>query len=48
MPSVPVMTHCMDQKFVQLSILLIDLVVGTYRFSNHARLEAFVIQTNFN
>ena len=37
------------QKFtnllVQLSIFLIDLFVGTYRLSSHARLEAFVIQT---
>jgi hypothetical protein len=37
------------QKFtyllVQLSILLIDLSVGTYRLSSHARLGAFVIQT---
>jgi len=29
---------------VQLSIFLIDLFVGTYRLSSHARLEAFVIQ----
>jgi len=28
---------------VQLSIFLIDLLVGTYRLSSHARLEAFVI-----
>ena len=33
---------------VQLSIFLIDLFVGTYRLSSHARLEAFVIQTNIN
>ena len=37
------------QKFtnllVQLSIFLIDLFVGNYRLSSHARLEAFVIQT---
>jgi len=37
------------QKFtnllVQLSIFLINLFVGTYRLSSHARLEAFVIQT---
>ena len=33
---------------VQLSIFLIDLFVGTYRLSSHARLEAFVIQTNLN
>ena len=36
-----------DLKFtnllVQLSIFLIDLFVGTYRLSSHARLEAFVI-----
>jgi hypothetical protein len=25
--------------------VLIDLFVGTYRLSSHARLEAFVIQT---
>jgi hypothetical protein len=30
---------------VQLSIFLIDLFVGTYRLSSHARLESFVIQT---
>ena len=40
------------QKFtnllVQLSIILIDLFVGTYRLSSHARLEAFVIQTKLN
>jgi hypothetical protein len=30
---------------VQLSIFLIDLFVGTYRLSSHARLEAFVIRT---
>ena len=40
------------QKFtnllVQLSIFLIDLFVGTYRLSSHARLEAFVIQTRLN
>ena len=33
---------------VQLSIFLIDLFLGTYRLSSHARLEAFVIQTNIN
>jgi signal transduction histidine kinase len=33
---------------VQLSIFLIDLFVGTYRLSSHARLEAFVIQTKIN
>ena len=37
------------QKFtnllVQLSMFLIDLFVGTYRLSSHARLEAYVIQT---
>jgi hypothetical protein len=27
---------------------LIDLLVGTYRLSSHARLEAFVIQTKVN
>jgi hypothetical protein len=40
------------QKFtnlvVQLSIFLIDLFVGTYRLSSHARLEAFVIQSKLN
>jgi hypothetical protein len=42
------------QKFtnllVQLSIFLIDLFVGTYRLSSHARLEAFcrLIQTKLN
>ena len=33
---------------VQLSIFLIDVLVGTYRLSSHARLEAFVIQTKLN
>ena len=41
-----------DRKFltllVQLSIFLVDLFVGTYRLSSHARLEAFVIQTKLN
>ena len=36
------------QHLVQLSIFLIDLFVGTYRLSSHARLEAFVIQTKLN
>jgi len=40
------------QKFtnllVQLSIFSIDLFVGTYRLSSHARLDAFVIQTKLN
>ena len=35
-------------SLVQLSIFLIDLFVGTYRLSSHARLEAFVIQTKLN
>ena len=42
-------TGLLDMEFtillVQLSIFLIDLFVGTYRLSSHARLEAFVIQT---
>jgi hypothetical protein len=29
-------------------IFLIDLFVGTYSLSSHARLEAFVIQTKLN
>jgi hypothetical protein len=33
---------------VQLSIFLIDLFVGTYRLSSHARLEAVLIQTKLN
>ena len=33
---------------MQLSIFLINLFVGTYRLSSHARLEAFVIQTKLN
>jgi uncharacterized membrane protein YkgB len=40
--------HCPQTDphvLVQLSIFLIDLFVGTYRLSSHARLEAFVIQT---
>ena len=36
-------------KFISAAVdLLIDLFVGTYRLSSHARLEAFVIQTKFN
>jgi hypothetical protein len=34
-----------NSSLVHLSIFLIDLFVGTYRLSSHARLEAFVIQT---
>ena len=33
---------------VQLLTFLIDLFVGTYRLSSHARLEAFVNQTKLN
>jgi hypothetical protein len=35
-------------SLVQLSIFLINLFVGTYGLSSHARLEAFVIQTRLN
>ena len=35
-------------SLVQLSIFLIDLFVGTYRLSSHARLDDFVIQTKLN
>ena len=36
-------------KFISAAVdLLIDLFVGTYRLSSHARLEAFVIQTKLN
>jgi hypothetical protein len=38
----------LTNSLVQLSIFLIDLFVGTYRLSSHARLEAFVIQTKLN
>jgi len=38
-------TRKFTNLLVQLSIFLIDLFVGTYRLSSHARLEAFVIQT---
>ena len=38
-------TRRFTNLLVQLSIFLIDLFVGTYRLSSHARLEAFVIQT---
>jgi hypothetical protein len=31
-----------------LPIFLIDFIVGTYRLSSHARLEAFVFQTKLN
>jgi hypothetical protein len=37
----------MTQK-LQLSIFLVDLFVGTYRLSSHARLEALVIQTKLH
>jgi len=36
-------TQKLTNLLVQLSIFLIDLFVGTYRLSSHARLEAFVI-----
>ena len=35
----------LDNHTDQLSIFLIDLFVGTYRLSSHARLETLVIQT---
>ena len=38
-------TRQFTNLLVQLLIFLIDLFVGTYRLSSHARLEAFVIQT---
>jgi hypothetical protein len=38
-------TQRFTNLLVQLSIFLINLFVGTYRLSSHARLEAFVIQT---
>jgi len=38
-------TQKLTNLLVQLSIFLIDIFVGTYRLSSHARLEAFVIQT---
>jgi len=41
-------TQRFTNSLVQLSISLIDLFVGTYRLSSHARLEAFVIQTKLN
>jgi len=41
-------TQKFTNVFVQLSIFLIDLFVGTYRLSSHARLEAFVIQSKVN
>ena len=44
----PHVTLRLSILLVQLSIFLIDLFVGTYRLSSHARLEAFVIQTNLN
>jgi len=39
------LTKKFTNLLVQLSIFLIDLFVGTYRLSSHARLEAFVIKT---
>jgi hypothetical protein len=41
-------TQRFTNLLVQLSIFLIDLFVGTYRLSSHARLEAFVIQIKLN
>jgi hypothetical protein len=41
-------TQRFTNLLVQLLIFLIDLLVGTYRLSSHARLEAFVIQTKLN
>jgi len=41
-------TQRFTNLLVQLSIFLIDLFVGTYRLSSHARLEAFVFQTKLN
>ena len=41
-------TQRFTKLVVQLSIFLIDLFVGTYMLSSHARLEAFVIQTILN
>ena len=41
-------TREFTNSLVQLSIFLIDLFVGTYRLSSHARLEAFVIQTKLS
>jgi len=41
-------TQRFTNSLVQLSIFLIDLFVGTYRLSSHARLEAFVIETKLN
>jgi len=37
-----------ESHFLRLTLFLIDLFVGTYRLSSHARLEAFVIQTKLN
>ena len=41
-------TQNLTNLLVQLSIFFIELFVGTYRMSSHARLEAFVIQTKLN
>ena len=41
-------TQRFTNSLVQLSIFFIDLFVGTYRLSSHARLEAFVIQTKLS
>ena len=46
--NIPQVTQKFTNVFVQLSIFFIDLFVGTYRLSSHARLEAFVIQTKLN
>ena len=47
-PNAKPLAQKLTNLLVQLSIFLIDLFVGTYRLSSHARLEAFVIQTKLN
>ena len=42
-------TQLRSLQFISAAVdLLIDLFVGTYRLSSHARLEAFVIQIKLN
>jgi hypothetical protein len=44
----PHVTFEVFNLLVQLLIFSIELFVGTYMLSSHARLEAFVIQTKLN
>jgi hypothetical protein len=47
-PVFTVLLELGSQIFAPSQKILIDLFVGTYKLSSHARLEAFVIQTKLN